>query len=236
MAAPIYSGPVNGTPVRLILVRHGETVSNLEGRWQGQSDSPLSERGVLQAEALAEALAAEPIQAVYSSDMGRAIATGAPVAARHGLQVTTDARLREIHVGTFTDQLAAENRREHPELMDAWAHRPWTVTFPEGESLQAVWARIEDFLAETLPRHRGETVVLVSHGATAQVVRALGLGKPGQELWHGSFENCQITRMEWSAEAGFSMVEECDVRHLELVGSVGGWRVLDTTESATVEK
>jgi probable phosphoglycerate mutase len=62
---------MGGTPVRILLVRHGETVYNVEGRWQGQSDSPLTERGRAQARELARALADEPITAVYSSDLPR---------------------------------------------------------------------------------------------------------------------------------------------------------------------
>src|SRR5579859_4006676 len=99
---------MGGTPVRILLARHGETVFNVEGRWQGQSDSPLTERGLLQARELGRALSAEPIVAVYSSDLGRALQTAAEVAAPHGLEVLGDRRLREIATGKWTGKSRAE--------------------------------------------------------------------------------------------------------------------------------
>src|SRR5437660_8866268 len=96
-----YTGQVAGTAVRILLARHGETVFNVEGRWQGQADSPLTERGLAQARELARALAHEPIAAIYSSDLGRAFLTAAEVATPHGLQVIADRRLREIDTGEW---------------------------------------------------------------------------------------------------------------------------------------
>src|SRR5260221_4186889 len=93
---------MSGTPVRILLARHGETLFNVEGRWQGQSDSPLSERGLAQARELGRALASETIAAVYSSDLGRAMSTAREVAEPHGLTVQAEPQLRGIHVGGWT--------------------------------------------------------------------------------------------------------------------------------------
>src|SRR5262249_58450105 len=84
-AAALYCQPVAGTRVRILLARHGETVYNVEGRWQGQSDSPLTERGRAQARELARALADEQLAAVYSSDLGRAADTAGENAPHHHL-------------------------------------------------------------------------------------------------------------------------------------------------------
>src|SRR5207249_8628682 len=99
---------MSGTPVRILLARHGETVFNVDGRWQGQSDSPLSDRGLAQARELGRALADEQIAAVYSSDLGRAMATAREVGAPHGLAVQAEPKLREIHVGGWTALNGAE--------------------------------------------------------------------------------------------------------------------------------
>src|SRR5205823_14454985 len=99
---------MSGTPVRILLARHGETLFNVEGRWQGQSDSPLTERGLAQARELGRALSAEPIAAVYSSDLGRAMHTAAEVAAVHGLTVSPEVLLRELETGGFTGKNWAE--------------------------------------------------------------------------------------------------------------------------------
>src|SRR2546421_9043742 len=97
-----------GTGVRILLARHGETVFNVEGRWQGQSDSPLTERGLAKARELSRALASEHVAAVYSSDLGPATATALEVAAPYGLGVKADRRLREIDTGEWPRRGRAE--------------------------------------------------------------------------------------------------------------------------------
>ena len=82
-----------------IVVRHGETRWNVEARIQGQRDSPLTENGIVQAEALADRLAAERIDALVSSDLGRALATARRIGDRIGLDVVPDARFRERSFG-----------------------------------------------------------------------------------------------------------------------------------------
>src|SRR5712691_4100919 len=99
---------MSGTPVRILLARHGETVFNVEGRWQGQSDSALTERGLAQARELARAVIDEPIAAVYSSDLGRAIDTARAVATAHGVQVSPEELLRELNCGEWTHKNRAE--------------------------------------------------------------------------------------------------------------------------------
>src|SRR5919197_1148474 len=126
---------MGGTPVRILLARHGETVSNLEGRWQGQTDSPLTERGLAQARELGRALADEPLAAVYSSDLGRALETAREVAAPHALEVTPDPRLRELHVGRWSGRVGRESRGEFPGLSALWGDRPAELVLPGGESL-----------------------------------------------------------------------------------------------------
>src|SRR5690348_11335705 len=139
---------MGGTPVRILLARHGETVFNVEGRWQGQSDSPLTERGRAQARELARALAAEPIVAVYSSDLGRAFGTAQAVAEPHGLEVIADERLREIHVGGWTGKNREQIEANWPDGLKAWATVPSAFRMPDGEDLLEAQTRALRFFAE----------------------------------------------------------------------------------------
>ncbi len=97
---------------KLLLIRHGETAWNAEHRIQGQLDIPLSPLGILQSARLADCLANEPIDAVYSSGQSRAWLTAAPLAARLGLEVIAEPRLRERSFGVFEgltlDEIAAQ--------------------------------------------------------------------------------------------------------------------------------
>jgi broad specificity phosphatase PhoE len=219
---------MGGTPVRILLARHGETVFNVEGRWQGQADSPLTERGRAQAVELARALADEQITAVYSSDLGRAADTAAEVAFLHQLDVTREARLREIDVGEWTGKYRDEINAAFPGGLKAWASRPSEYQLPNGESIHHAQARALDFFGDCMPSHSGETVVVISHGALCQTILVNAMGGTVDDLWlKEGVDNCQISRLEWTADRGLQLIQLVDVRHLEQVGSLRVWR---TTE------
>ncbi len=223
---------MGGTPVRILLSRHGETVFNVEGRWQGQSDSPLTERGRAQARELARALSAEPVAAVYTSDLGRAYSTAAIVAEVHGLNAIRDERLREIHVGAWSGLGRAQIDVEFPGGLHAWATRPAHYLVPGGEAIHAAEARALDFFQNRMPQHLGQTVVVISHGALCQVILVNAMGGSVNDLWlKERMDNCQISRLEWTAEQGLRLIELADVRHLEDVGSLRTWRTTDSPPS-----
>jgi probable phosphoglycerate mutase len=219
---------MSGTPVRILLARHGETLFNVQGRWQGQSDSPLTERGLAQARELARALGTEPVVAVYSSDLGRAMQTAHQVAAAHGLEVSPDSRLRELETGGFTHKTPADIDVVYPGTRQAWATEPGRMRLPDGETLLEAQARALAFFAETMPRHAGQTVVVISHGGIGQAILVHAMGGSVEDLWlKERVDNCQISRLEWTAAEGLKLVEMSDVRHLEGVGSLRGWRTTD---------
>ena len=217
-----------GTPVRVLLARHGETVSNVEGRWQGQTDSPLTDRGLAQARELGRALTDEPIAAVYSSDLGRALQTAIQVADPHGLTVQTDPRLREVDAGAWTGKGRAEINVEFPGGLETWSQKPSSMRLPHGETIVEAQARALAFVDQVMRRHVSETVVIITHGAVGQCLLIQAMGRPVTDLWlKERIQNCQVSRLEWTPEAGLRLIELCDVRHLVDVGSLTVWRVAD---------
>ena len=217
-----------GTPVRILLVRHGETVFNVEGRWQGQSDSPLTERGLAQARELSRAVAQEQIAAVYSSDLGRALNTATEVAKPHHLLVQTDTRLREIDTGRWTGKGRFEIDKEFPGGLEDWAERPSSMRLPDGETIEEAQARALAFFAQRMPVHLDETIVVISHGAVGQAILVNAMGGTVSDLWlKQRVDNTQISRLEWTSATGLKLIELSDVRHLEDVGSLRGWRTTD---------
>jgi broad specificity phosphatase PhoE len=224
---------MGGTPVRILLARHGETVFNVDGRWQGQSDSPLTERGRAQARELGRALLQERIAAVYTSDLGRAASTAALVAEQHALEPIADVRLREIDTGEWTGKGRAEIEANWPGGLHQWASTPSHFVMPAGESIHTAQARALDFFADLMPSHLGETVVVISHGAVSQTIIVNAMGKTVHDLWlKERMDNCQISRLEWTPERGLELIELADVRHLEDVGSLRGWRTTDRDHQA----
>lgn len=178
----------------LLLVRHGETDWNREGRWQGGSDTPLNDAGREQARALAEQLDGA-IDAVYSSDLARARETAEIVAAKLGLEVTLDPRLRERGFGSWEGLTMAEI-----EARFADGHRRWRAGEGPGaddaEEFADFSARVSDFLADVLRRHPGEQVLVVSHGGSIRVVHALatGLDYVRDHKLIPSVPNCEVAR------------------------------------------
>ena len=155
---------------KLLLIRHGETAWNAEHRIQGQLDIPLSPLGMLQSARLAESLASEPIEAVYSSRQSRAWLTAAPVAARLGLQVVAEPRIRERSFGIFEGLTLDEIAARYPAEFIKWRERDPAWRPEGGESGQQLIDRVMSAVTEISARHKNQTVVLVSHGGVLDVV------------------------------------------------------------------
>jgi broad specificity phosphatase PhoE len=144
----------------LLLVRHGETDWNAAGRLQGHTDTPLNELGRRQALALADELAGDGIEAVYSSDLARASETARIVAERLGLPVVLDPDLREKDWGTWEGLTGAE--RERVELV--------------GETTEAHRERTLRALRSIAARHPDGRVLVVTHGGSMRRVQAAATG------------------------------------------------------------
>jgi broad specificity phosphatase PhoE len=216
---------MSGTPVRILLARHGETEFNVSGRWQGQGNSPLTPRGLAQARELGRALAPDPIAAVYSSDLGRAAQTAHEVAVLHGLEVQLEPHLREIDVGGWSGKSGPEIDIEFPGGRQAWANAPAGMRLPEGETLLETQTRALAFFAERMPAHAGQTIVVIMHGGIGQTILVDAMGGTVDDLWlKERVDNCQISRLEWTAAGGLKLIELADVRHLAEVGSLRSWR------------
>jgi broad specificity phosphatase PhoE len=153
----------------LLLVRHGETDWNAEGRLQGHTDRPLNEHGRRQATRLAEELADERIDAVYASDLARARETAEIVAARLGLPVVVDSDLREKNWGSWEGLTSSE--RDGIEYV--------------GESTEEHRARTLDAVRRIAGRHPGQRILVVTHGGSLRRVQAAVLGMAMPVL-----ENC----------------------------------------------
>src|SRR5258708_4780559 len=121
--------------MRLILVRHGETLYNAQKRLTGQSDVPLSPLGRRQIAALGKALAAEPLDVIGASDLMRTRVTAEAIARHHGLPVSADPNLRELALGEWEGQTSAEVLVRDAERMAQWQADPTTCAPPGGETV-----------------------------------------------------------------------------------------------------
>lgn len=168
----------------IVLVRHGETFWNREGRIQGHAESDLTPLGVRQAQAMA-ATVGELVRRdggdgwrLISSPIGRARRTAERVAETTGLPIEIDARLAEISQGAWEGRLRSEIAHIHPE---AFARREWFFGAPGGETFEDVTARALDWLA-SLPPEPERRVIAVSHGVTGRLLRGAYVGLDRQAI------------------------------------------------------
>lgn len=160
----------------LYLVRHGETTYNASGRMQGQLDTELSERGHAQARQAAESLADIRITRIVASDLSRAATTAGHIADRLGLEVTTDKRLRETHLGDWQGMARTEVDEQYPGARAQWRNDArWTP--PGGESRVDVSKRIRPVVDELMEEYsdwdEGGVLLVAHNGAISALACAL---------------------------------------------------------------
>jgi broad specificity phosphatase PhoE len=199
----------------LYLVRHGESTYNVEGRLQGQSDAPvLSPLGRKHAEAVAAALGALAIEAIYSSPLRRAMQTAERVGEVVNLPVVADDRLKEIDIGIFEGSLASDIADRFPNEAASWRSQDPDYRIPGGESRRDLMRRAESALRDLRDAAHERVVVIAHGGVLAAALKAL-LGVPAQRnpfmLYNGS-----ISQLEWSNQVKLLTLNQTD--HLRLAG------------------
>jgi probable phosphoglycerate mutase len=163
---------------RFVAVRHGETAWNAQGRIQGHLDSPLNEEGLAQALLLGERLARERFDAIYCSDLGRVLQTIQPLLDRTGAAVIRHEHLRERHLGVFQGLTTEECREKFPGDYARFHARDPEHAVPQGESIREVYARVSSFFVEAAARHRGRSLLIVTHGGILDALYRFVTGMP----------------------------------------------------------
>jgi probable phosphoglycerate mutase len=199
---------------RIIAIRHGETDWNVDTRIQGHLDIGLNETGRLQARRVAQALANEPIKAIYSSDLLRAWDTARAISEATGGALQAHTGLRERHFGVLQGRTFGEIELTDPEQSRLWRKRDPDWAPEGGESLVQVSERIARAAFELGQRHIGEQIVLVAHGGIMDALYRAATGQTVQAPRSWKLGNAAINRLLWTP-AGLTLVGWADTRHLE---------------------
>jgi probable phosphoglycerate mutase len=189
-----------------LLLRHGETLWNRAGRLQGWQDSPLSNAGRAQAAALAARLADERVDVLIASDLGRTRETAAPIAARLGRDVVSDAGLRERCYGELEGLTWAEIERAHPAAYARLVARDADYVVPGGESAAQFRSRVVGAFERLARAHAGASIAVVTHGGVLGVVyrraKDIPLELPREfAIPNGGVNRVRIERRRWSIDA-----------------------------------
>lgn len=182
---------------RVILVRHGETLWNLEMKYQGHCDVALTEKGIKQAELAANSLAKESISAVYASDLCRAFATAESIANKHNLQVAAIPELREINFGQWEGLTYDNINNQWSDIMAKLFTHPDEIEIPDGETFREVKERATIALSKLIQKHPNETIVVVSHGGTIRTILCAVLNIHLNHLWSIKQDNTAINILEY---------------------------------------
>jgi broad specificity phosphatase PhoE len=188
------------TGLEVVLVRHGATDWNVQGRCQGATDRELTEVGVRQAEAIAEQLAGETVHAVYSSDLKRARRTAELISAPHGLPVLVEEDIRELDHGDLEGLTFDEIKRIYPDFLARWRSEPAEVRVPGGERLADVAERAWNGLRRIVARHpAAPKIVMVSHNFPILGIVCRITGTPLNHYRSFHLDPCGVTRLSRDA-------------------------------------
>lgn len=204
------------TLTRILFIRHGETVFNIEGKIQGNLDSPLTEIGQRQARAVAHRLRHTPPAHIYTSDLGRALATAQLIAQAIHCPLATDERLRERNMGIFQGLTFDEIARRYPD--ESGRLKTATVDYipTGGESADQTRQRAWTALNEFADRHPGQEIAVISHGAViAAVIRHI-LGMPYEvrrsfKIFNAGINVLTRKNNHWAVE---TLGDICHLNHL----------------------
>ncbi|MBM3465398.1 MAG: histidine phosphatase family protein [Armatimonadetes bacterium] len=181
--------------LELWLIRHGQTDWNRQQRWQGQTETPLNQNGMLQARQLGARLRAHTFDGAYSSDMGRCLETARLSLPGHPL--STDGRLRELNFGVYEGRAWTELTDAERKKMGRWWFDPYSEAIEGGESFVDLSARVEAWLDSLPPQG---SFAVFTHGGVIRSLIWRVTGPPRDPAWTLTLENCSITRLGFGRE------------------------------------
>jgi probable phosphoglycerate mutase len=202
---------------RLYLIRHGQSAGNAEGRFGGHGTTPLSAKGILQAEATARLLAEEGVSAIYSSDLDRAVQTAKPLSDLSGIPVVLNKAFRERHVGVLEGLTFDESKERYPNDYLALVRRNVNHVITEGESYRDLLHRVTRELWNILRQHQGERIAIFSHTGAICFMTLHLMGAINRDTRQTPWlvtSNCGINRFEIRGRNNIRVLALNDTRHL----------------------
>ena len=196
-------------------MRHVQTIGNLEGRWQGSTDRPISPLGELQLERLAKRGRALEASHVYTSPLPRAVKSAKALNRHLGLPITEVPDLREIGMGDWEGRLIEEIQARSPLEYEEYRRQWHASRAPGGESVAEVYKRVTRALREIAEKHPGGSIIAVAHGGAIRNVCAWVMGGPEKADGIVWCLNASITTLDIDDEGRPHMAEYNDVSHLE---------------------
>ena len=199
--------------VRIWLIRHAATAWTAQGRFQGQTDVPLSRHGRRQVAALAQRLRAKPLHTLYASDLRRAWETAQAIATQHALQVHAEPRLREMAFGCWEGLAYDEIQQKDAERLASWERDQLHNAPPGGETLLQMAQRVREVYVSLREAGPDQTIGVVAHGGSLQLLLCLALGLQPRSYWQFAVSPASLSEL-CVYEQGAILTRLNDTHHL----------------------
>jgi len=203
----------NGTLV--ILIRHGECEGNIKGIFRGRTDFPLNERGLIQAQDLAQELKNFPIKYIYSSPLSRAMQTAEIIGKTCGVEVKIEEQFNNIELGSWEGHYKKEIEKQYPEEWKLWVGNPEKLQVENMETLYEVQKRAKTCLDNLVSKHKGETLAIVSHRAVLKPLIAACLNIASPYFWRIHLDTASYSLLSHKEGRGYCLVQLNQTKHLK---------------------
>ena len=191
--AAVQRGERRNVMAKLYLIRHGETDYNNSLRFQGQTDIPLNQKGIEQAEKAADFFRDIPLQAIYASSLIRAKTTAEIIARAKGMELQETDALREMSFGIWENMNTKDIQKKYAKEWKDFFASPANTKIPQGESMSDAQKRVYPVVQEILDRYPEGDVAFVAHGGIIRVLICTMLGLDLNRAWHLHVGNASIT-------------------------------------------
>ncbi len=181
----------------LIVVRHGNSVTNVTNTFAGHLNAELNETGLIQAEMAGKYLENFSIDKIYSSDLKRAYDTALPIAKKHNLEIETKKELRELYAGDWEGKTYLEIEKLYPEEYNLWMNDIGNCAPENGEKISDFFDRIKNAVFDIARENVGKTVCITTHATPIRVLKTISEGK----------DVFDMTEVSWCANASINIFE-----------------------------
>jgi probable phosphoglycerate mutase len=200
---------------RIYLTRHGQTEWNVQKRFQGQNNSPLTALGVQQAKALEEHLSGIELSAIYSSSSLRALQTAELIRGKRAPDIIPEDDLREIYLGSWEGMSYSEIENLYPEQFDYFWNHPEKYIPLDGETYEALKSRVSNKIEEIAKKHPGETILIVAHGMALKILYSYFRYQSIRDIVHSPHTKSACLCMVEKENGIWNIMKWNETEHLE---------------------
>ncbi|WP_459501177.1 phosphoserine phosphatase 1 [Bacillus sp. C1] len=201
----------------LYVTRHGETEWNIAKRMQGRKNSNLTEKGMLQAKQLGERLKDISLATIYSSPSDRTMHTAELIKGGRHIPIIADEHFYEINMGTWEGQTLEDLEAQYPEEVHTFWNEPHRFCSTSGENFYDVYNRVIEGVNDLLEKHKGESILIVSHAAAAKLLVGHFAGLSVEKVWDDPFMHSASLSIIEFEEKKASVKQFADISHFQQV-------------------